>query len=125
MPTQHDYISLATALETLGDDCVSMASALPGLVDPALLTGGTVGALVQQTVDQAVRDLSASSTRVGALVAQCRERAEQCRRYTMLWNGYGDAMAEYQRRAANLEPGAYLGSPPYPPRSPGTWAQRG
>jgi len=125
MPTQHTFAALADALESIGTELAAQAGSLSGVVDPALLTGGWVGRLVTRTVDQSTRDLSASSVRIGAVVEECRSRAEQCRRFTELYDGFDSSMDSYAQRAAELEPGEWIGSPPYPPRSPGTWAERG
>lgn len=125
MPTQHDYNALADEMDLLSADLATQAGSLAALVDPALLTGGSIGHLVTRTVDQSTRDLSASFVRVDAVAAECRQRADACRRYTELLDGFDASMDRYAERVAVLAPGEWIGSPPWPPRPPGPWAERG
>jgi len=56
MPTQDDYTALAHEMELLGTDLHIQAGSLAAVVDPALLTGGSIGRLVTRTADQSTRD---------------------------------------------------------------------
>lgn len=125
MPTAEQFDTMAAALDGFDEHLGAVPGGVIQAVKLAAIAGGTVGPLVSSTVDATMLNLTTARAHIAAAAALCRDRAEQCRRYTMLLDGHDFAMDDYISRASGLEPGDHLGSPPSGPRRPGTWADRG
>lgn len=125
MATEAQFLAIATRLEGFGEHLHNEGRRLHVLIGSANVSGGSVGQLVADATGQSAINMATSRTHLGELAALCRQRALACQTYTRRYDAFERSMSSYEQRARNLDPGQYLGSPPYPPRSPGSWATRG
>lgn len=124
MPTSTDYDRWADRLQRLSDHLLGLDARLDRTLDPARLSGGTVGPLVARTLVATSTNLAASRGHLLALTDACRQRAELCRRWSHALDAHDEAMRLYVARWRTFDPGDHLGPPPTPPVPPGPWAQR-
>ena len=122
MPTATDFDAAARDLDAAVERLQSFTWGLVRTVDPTAMSGSSLTALVDRSVETLLTETAAAGTQCALLAGLCRQRAEICRQYDRLWAGYESRIAEFQRIAATASPGEYVGSPPMPPPPPAPWA---
>lgn len=124
MPTAADFTAMVDRLALVDQYLSGIVGTVADAVGAAAIEGGPVADLVSNTVSRNELDVAAARGHVETAIETCVQRAEQCRRYSESYDSFDRAMDAYATRATNLAPGGYLGSPPWPPRAPGPWADR-
>lgn len=115
MPTAAEFEQSALELDRAAGDTDTLASGARELFGPAVLSGGELTRLVDTTLDVAERTTQSSAIELRDLAAECRSRAETCRRFAADVAAYNDLVETWWFERNALPPGE---APPRRPERP-------
>lgn len=123
MPTAAEFDQSALELDRAAEDTDSLVGGARDLFGPTVLSGGELTRLVDTTLDVAERTTQSSAIELRDLAAECRSRAETCRRFAADVAAYNNLVETWHVERNALPPGEPPPRRPTRPLPPASWVE--